>query len=383
MSSSNENLDPTVRSAGGAIGLPGHYICSNDIHELETSRIFLKSWICLGRIEYVIAGSGLWPVEVEGNALLVARTDSVEDNQVKIFRNFCRHRGSRLVTQESCTKLGQRIQCPYHAWTYDRSGNLVSAPNMAQVDDFETADFGLFELPSGVWHGFVWVWLGDADEASVHSLESFLDPLRKVAVDWGFEDLNIGATLEYEVAANWKLIFQNYSECYHCPSVHPALNRLTPFQGSSNELDAGPILGGPMQLSDDCQTMSGTGNWVGDVLPGLDDQQRRGVFYFTVSPTMFVSAHPDYVLIHYLDRKSVGRTIVKCDFLFPKKVVERKQFDPADAVDFWDLTNRQDWEVCELSQLGMSEMAYVPGPYSNLESIVAAFDRWYLNALGE
>lgn len=132
-----------------------------------------------------------------------------------------------------------------------------------------------------------------------------------------------------------------------------------------------------MQLSDDSESMSTNGKAVGGILPNLNADQRRAVAYYTVFPSFFLSAHPDYVLIHRIERAKVGSTKVVCQFLFHPDSIAMPNFDPAPAVDFWDLTNRQDWEVCELAHRGITNVAYEPGPYSDLESVVAAFDRHY------
>jgi Rieske 2Fe-2S family protein len=159
--------------------------------------------------------------------------------------------------------------------------------------------------------------------------------------------------------------------------VHPALNRLTPYKQSSNDLVEGPILGGPMNLADDCQTMSSDGQFVGRYLPNLNAHQRRIVFYYTVFPSLFISLHPDFVMLHYLRRANFDQTLVTCQFLFHPDSTRQMAFDPQRAIEFWDQTNRQDWHVCELTQRGMSDPGYRPGPYSNLESMLAAFDRHY------
>jgi Rieske 2Fe-2S family protein len=159
------------------------------------------------------------------------------------------------------------------------------------------------------------------------------------------------------------------------------LNQLTPFRDSTNDLTEGAILGGPMSLAQDCQSMSSDGKLAGLLLPSLNSQQTRAVYYFTIFPSMFLSLHPDYVLIHRLERISLQQTRVVCQFLFHPDSMNDSAFDPSRAIEFWDSTNRQDWHVCELTQVGMSNRGYVPGPYSDLESIVAAFDRHYLSAL--
>ena len=257
---------------------------------------------------------------------------------------------------------------------------------MQGVEDFAVEDHGLIEVASATYAGFVWINF-DPDQSLQLSndqlLAQWLSPIADRFENWRVSELKVAHEIRYEVAANWKLIFQNYSECYHCPSVHPMLNRLTPYQGSSNDLESGPILGGPMSLGDDSQTMSTDGKFAGLPIEGLSKDQLGSVHYFTICPTMFLSLHPDYVLIHRLERIDVGNTKVICQFLFHPNTIKADDFDPSQAIEFWDLTNQQDWEVCELAQAGMSDPAYIPGPYSNLESVVAAFDEYYLGLMPE
>ena len=359
------------RSAGGAFGLNRQYVTCPEIYQRETENIFSRSWICVGHVSS-FRETGLKPIQIEDHKLFL----TLEGERVRTFRNFCRHRGSQLVSEENCGSIGQRIQCPYHAWTYERDGALVAAPNMEGVEEFDSGKFGLIEVPCETVGGFVWICMEPTQSAS-----EFLRPIDQQFADWTTEHLQVAVTLTYEVAANWKLIFQNYSECYHCPNVHPLLNRLTPYKGSMNDVDSGPILGGPMQLSHDSESMSIDAKLVGTPLPNLSDEQLRCVNYFTIFPSMFLSTHPDYVLVHRIQRMDIDCTKIICEFLFHPDCIESDQFDLAKAVEFWDLTNRQDWEVCELAQSGMEDREYIPGPYSDLESVVAAFDKHYFEQM--
>ncbi len=379
---SREMSDTYRRTSQGAVGLAGKYVNCPEVYSRESAKLFNRNWLCVGRTSEADA-SGFLVCEIEGNHLFVCRGD---DGQIRAFRNFCRHRGSRLVTSEHCEGLIERIRCPYHAWAYDRQGRLVAAPNMHEVEGFSKDDYGLLQVDCEIWHGFVWIRLTFPDselEAEQRSLENFLEPLNRHAEAWSLSELQVGREIVYTVDANWKLIFQNYSECYHCPSVHPALNRLTPYKGSSNDLEEGPILGGPMKLAEDCATMSTHGVAVGKPLPNLSEEQRQIVAYYTLFPTLFISLHPDYVLLHRLKRLSVDATEVVCQFLFHPQTMGQPDFDPIPAVEFWDMTNQQDWHVCELAHQGMREPGYVPGPYSNLESVLAAFDRHYLSQMAQ
>lgn len=368
----NESTPPP-RSAQGAYGIAGEYVTSEAIYQREYDSIFSRRWLCAGRLEELDPNSNCLPISLEKQSLFLTRDEA---GTIRAFRNFCRHRGSQLVTEANCSSMGKRIQCPYHAWTYSRSGDLTSAPNMAENENFDAKAHGLLEVRCEVFGGFIWINFNPEE-----SVSQWLQPVAQYFQDWQISDLRIKHELIYDVEANWKLIFQNYSECYHCPIVHPMLNRLTPYQGSSNELDEGSILGGPMGLAEASQTMSCDGKYAGPPIANLNPDQLRSVYYFTICPTMFLSLHPDYVLIHRIERIDTGNSKVICQFLFPTESSNQQKLAPDQAIEFWDITNRQDWNVCELAQKGMSDPAYQPGPYSHLESVVAAFDRNYLSEL--
>lgn len=361
------------RSAKGAFGLSSDQVTSREIFDLETDRIFNREWVCVGRVSELDSQSQSLPIEIENHLLIVIRNDA---GQLNCFHNICRHRGSQLVDEYNCSDVGKKLVCPYHAWSYDRDGELVSAPNMNEVDSFDRSKFGLRSVACREWEGFIWINIDGRKDFDTH-----MNEFSKRVAPWTMSELRTHMSIEYVVSANWKLIFQNYSECYHCPTVHPMLNRLTPYKASSNEIQAGPILGGPMSLADQAKTMSMDGKLAADVLPGLSEEQARTVSYFTLFPTMFISQHPDYVLTHRLERWSTDQTRVVCEFLFHPEALEKPSFSPDGAIEFWDMTNRQDWKVCELAQAGMSADGYVPGPYSNLESIVAAFDKHYTKVM--
>jgi len=373
-------MNSNSRSALGQHALPRDYLVSDSIYQLETERVFSGHWLYVCH-ENEIGESGCLRVCARESNLIIVRGDG----GLRAFHNFCRHRGSELVTEKNCDSIGGRIQCPYHAWTYDRNGELVAAPNMTDQDGFDKTEFGLMQVDCETWHGFVFVRFRNQNMGSEgndsNSLSEFLSPLELQANDWSFARLKIAKSIVYEVEANWKLLFQNYNECYHCPTVHPALNQLTPYKGATNDLDEGPILGGPMSLSNESESMTSDGKAVGQILPRLNEDQKRAVLYYTIFPSFFLSAHPDYVLIHRIERVGAKKSKVVCQFLFHDESTSQAGFDPTPAIEFWDLTNKQDWNVCELAQKGVSDIAYQPGPYADLESIVAAFDRHYRSVI--
>ncbi|MDQ3248704.1 MAG: aromatic ring-hydroxylating dioxygenase subunit alpha, partial [Chloroflexota bacterium] len=228
------------------------------------------------------------------------------------------------------------------------------------------------------WEGFVLLNLALNPEPFATTFAPIIDRFQR----WGLPELQVAHTVEYDVQANWKLIFQNYNECYHCPTVHPALNQLTPYRNSNNDLEAGAFLGGPMAMSQPNGSMTMSGQVCAAPLAHLRAADLNLVYYYTIFPSFFLSLHPDYVLVHRLERINPARTRIVCEWLFHPNAIAQPGFSALDAVDFWDLTNRQDWQMCELAQQGVSSRAYTPGPYAELENVPAAFDREYLRVMG-
>ncbi len=352
--------------------LPAKYFLSPDIFIIEQEQVFRQCWLNVGHQSEFSAGE-VRAINVAGVQVLVTCD---EHGAIHAMHNVCRHRGTQLL-EEGAKTCDHRIRCPYHAWTYSTAGQLVAAPNMATADGFDVASYRLASIDCATWLGFVFVRL----QPSAATLDESFDRLTSLVRPWLVAPLVVKHEIQYEVAANWKLLFQNYNECYHCPSVHPQLQKLSAYDSASNHLDAGSILGGPMMLRDDVETMSTTGRLTGKRFADLDELQVHQVCYFTIYPNMFLSLHPDFVLVHRLQPISPDKTQILCQFLYHADCQQDPSFDDAPSVEFWDTTNRQDWHVCELTQRGVSSPAYVPGPYSNLESLLAAFDEHYLSTL--
>ena len=181
-------------------------------------------------------------------------------------------------------------------------------------------------------------------------------------------------THQYDVEANWKVIVENYQECYHCSMIHPELCRVSPPTSGENIERDGNWVGGWMELREGAETMSLDGRSGGVAMARLDEHELSTVMYVAVLPNLLISLHPDYVMTHLLVPITPDRTRITCSWAFPREVAEKPDFSPAYAVDFWDLTNRQDWAVCELQQLGTASDVYTPGRYSLMEDMVHAFD---------
>jgi Rieske 2Fe-2S family protein len=392
--------------AAGAKTLAQQYFVSPEVFAEEQDKIFSKQWVLAGHQSQLAEAGDYFVAEVASESLIIVRD---KGGELHGFYNVCRHRGTRL--REDRNGHLSAIQCPYHAWTYGLDGRLIGAPHMDDVPGFDKADYSLHPVSLALWEGFIFVNLADAStrhggqaaRAGYMSLEEWFAPLAGKFSRWNLPSLRSAKRIEYEVRANWKLIFENYSECYHCPGVHPELSKISRYDSSENDLTDGPFLGGFMRIGKGKSlTMSGKACALGiadssrahDRAPARnrnpsqeiendydhehEHDGKNRVFYYSIFPNMLLSLHPDYVMVHQLLPQSPERTLIFCNWFFHLGAFEREDFKPEDAIEFWDMVNKQDWHVCELSQQGISSRAYEPGPYSARESIPAAWDREYL-----
>jgi glycine betaine catabolism A len=359
---------PTLRSLPDARTLPASLYISPEGLRLEQEGLFARMWVCVGREEDIPSAGDYFMHEIAGDSIVIARGS---DGVVRAFYNVCRHRGARLLDAQ-CGKGLSRVVCPYHAWTYRLDGSLAQVPRMEE--GFQREGFSLTPVRLGTWAGFIFLNLDDAAEP----LEQYLADLPDLT-RFKMEDLRVGRRIEYEVAANWKLICENYSECYHCPGVHPQLFRISDHIARHERVpESGACFnGGPMMMRDGYETMSMSGKRTVPIISGLKPEDHRFVYYYVIYPNLLLSPHPDYVLTHTAWPVAPGRTRIVCEFLFTQEALARPDFDPTDMVEFWDVTNRQDWGLCERVQQGARSRGYRPGPYQPSEDCVHTFDRWY------
>jgi Rieske 2Fe-2S family protein len=367
------NVAPEFRKTtetftAGAKTLGQRYFISPEIFAQEQEKIFSEQWVLVGHQSQIAKAGDYFTTEVAGESLIILRD---KRGAIHGFYNVCRHRGSRLI--ENRNGQSTAIQCPYHAWTYALDGRLIGAPHMDEVPGFDKADYSLHAVNLAVWEGFIFVNLAD----SPAPLAGWFKPLAGKFARWNLSALRPAKRIEYDVRANWKLIFENYSECYHCLGVHPELSKISPSDSAENDLTEGPFLGGFMRIAKG-KSLTMSGNACALAIGSFGEHDFHLVFYYSIFPNMLLSLHPDYVMVHQLWPQSPERTLVFCDWLFNPEAFKRSDFEPDDAVKFWDMVNRQDWHVCELSQQGIASRAYEPGPYSARESIPAAWDREYL-----
>ncbi len=360
--------------------LPGRFYADPDIFRQEQEQIFARCWTCVGLATAVPQPGDFLTTEVADESILIVRG---QDGHLRAFLNVCRHRGARLCVEPHGNLAGRVIQCPYHAWSYALDGRLIGAPNMRDSVGLPAAAFGLSPVPIAVWHGLIWVNLS-SDPLPVESQLAPLISERLGSVEnlerYSMETLSIGATVTYDVAANWKLLVENFMECYHCAVVHPELSRLVPSFRAGYAYQEG--IGAT--FAEGVETLTLNGRRTRPLLPGLRPEDDRTYYGLVLRPNVFVNLHPDYVLIHRLEPQGPDRTRVICQWLFAPDIVAASDFDPSDAVEFWDLVNRQDWAMCERCQLSMRSRAYAEGGiFAPLEAHIRRFNDWVLKQLGQ
>ncbi len=358
---------------GGARTLPRDYYSSPEIFAEEREAIVGTRWLCVGRADR-IPRAGDYLLQQAGAANVIVVRDRA--GTLRAFHNTCRHRGTRLC--EALTgNVGERITCPYHAWTYGLDGRLMGAPSTADLEGFDKADYPLHPVALAEWEGFLFINLARRPQPFAEAFAPLIGRFGR----FNLPQLVAARRIAYDVEANWKLLFQNYSECYHCSPVHPALVKITPATSGENDLFEGPFLGGYMIINEDKGSLTMSGRACGVPVGDLPAEDLTRVYYYSIFPNMLLSLHPDYVMYHTLWPVDPGHTRITCEWLFHPASLAGG-YDVDDGVNFWDMTNRQDWHICEQSQLGIMSPAYTPGPYSPRESLSVAFDRELLSALG-
>lgn len=354
------------RTTESASLLPPRVYHDPAVLEYELESWFAKGWVCVGREEDAPLPGSYVLTQLCGENIILVRDQTGE---LRAFFNFCRHRGATLVVEPS----GRipRFQCPYHAWVYDLDGTLHQPRHTDMLENFDLDEWGLAPVNLGIWQGLVFINISN----DAPPLLEYLDDMPGYFERYDLAGLRRARQIDYEVAANWKAIVENYSECYHCPGVHPQLNKITPYNLGEWLPSEGPWTGSWMPVTGDHETLTMDGQLHGRAfVEGTTENDHGKIYYFVVWPNLLISLHPDYLMTHRIVPLAPDKTFIACEWFFEPESMAKPDFDPSDAVDFWDLTNRQDWQVCEWQQQGTRSRAYAAGRYTGMEAGVHSFD---------
>ncbi|MBG0560370.1 aromatic ring-hydroxylating oxygenase subunit alpha [Actinoplanes aureus] len=359
--------------------LPGRYYTDPALFAREQELIFERMWFCAARGADLAAPGAFRTVTVGRENVLVSRG---RDGGARAFLNVCRHRGAQLCAEESGS-VRRNFRCTYHAWAYDLDGRLVAAPNLVKMPDVDRDEYGLHRVHVREWLGYVWVCLADEPPpferdvmgACVERLGD-LDAIER----YRLASLTVGRRIRYDVRANWKLIVENFMECYHCSTIHPELVHVLPeFAGG---YAAQYYVGHGAEFGPDVDgfTVDGSGGLA--TIETISDEQDRRYYAITIKPQVFVNLVPDHVILHRMFPLAADRTIVECDWLFRPDVVASGA-DLRPSVELFHRVNQQDFDACERCQPGMASRAYAAGGVLvPSEHHIATFHQWVRETIG-
>jgi glycine betaine catabolism A len=360
--------------------LPGTYYTDETVFALEQERIFEAMWFCVVRSDDLPTAGSFRTVQVGRENLLVSRSRT---GAIRAFFNVCRHRGARLTTEESGA-VKRAFQCGYHAWTYDLDGKLIAAPNLTKMPDIDRVDYGLRRVAVREWLGYVWVCLADEPPSFEDTvLREVVDRLGTVEMldHYDVPALKVGRRIVYDVKANWKLIVENFMECYHCATIHPELTEVLPE--FADGYAAQYFVGHGAVFGDQIEGFTVDGSAGVDRIPTIDDDQDRRYYAITIKPQVFVNMVPDHVIVHRMFPLAPDRTVIECDWLYLPGVVE-SGVDVAKSVELFDRVNRQDFEACEKTQPSMSSRMYANGGVLvPSEHHIGIFHEWLQSKLAD
>jgi glycine betaine catabolism A len=361
--------------------LDGRQYTDQAVFAAECERIFERQWYYAGRADEIPAPGRFIRRQVGRESVLLVRG---KDRQIRGFLNVCRHRGAQLCLTEA-GETGNAFHCPYHNWIYGLDGALITAPNWRAMAQLDKSRFGLHPVHAQVFEGLIWVSLaGDPPP-----LASQLAPqISYRLADYGkFErygvgELAVGGRAEYDVAANWKLIYENFQECYHCNHIHPELAKTIP-QFSSPAMGTGGYDTSGYPIAADRASFSLTGQTVLPRLPGLRPED-EGLFYgMVLLPNCFLSLTSDHVIVHRFEPVAADRTRAVCEWLFPPQTLADARHDVSDAVALFGRVNEQDFAAAQWCQPNMSSRGYARGgvlvPSEQL--VITRFYDWYRHSL--
>ncbi len=367
--------------------LPSSWYLEDDIFKLEREHIFLKEWFCVGREEAWPNNGDHQVLDVMGESIIVVRN---KEGILRGFYNVCVHRGARLCPTAEENKnsdgvkvhggvmKGKLIMCPYHTWSYDLDGNLINAPHMTAEMGFDSKGVHLHPVSVECFGGFVFV---NMTPDTAPSFEKHVKNLKDNFSRYQFADLKIGKTIHYDIDANWKVICENYNECYHCGPVHPELCEIVPAFKENGAVDLDWDRGVPHREGATTFTVDGTTKR--RAFPDLNDDEQVRHKGDLLYPNMFLSLAKDHVVAFIFWPLDAGHTRLDCYFLFEPYEMDKDDFDPSDAVDIWHLVNRQDWNICERVQQGMSARVHTRGMFSPMEDWNLDIRKYVSDAIGE
>lgn len=358
--------------------LPGSDYTSEATWSEERERIWFGGWICVGRAEEIPEPGDYLVRDLAGESIFIVRN---RGGEVRAFYNVCAHRGTRLLDDEpACGHVNKVVKCPYHAWSYDLDGRLVGTPNVDEDEFFERADYPLHGVAVGTYAGFLFVNLSDEPGDLVASLREGTESITNFE-RYRMDELRVGHRIVYEVAANWKIVVENFNECLHCPTIHPELVQVVPLYRFGEVWDEETRDDGNWMI-EGATSFTKTGRSTLPTFPDLLPDDLR-MYYGTYQfPNLMLNLHPDAGMYYIALPKGPRHTTVVSEYLFRPETIASPDFAPEPVVELWDLISRQDWEVCTRAQTGVGSRSYARGVYPRKDRFLFDFNERYRREMG-
>ena len=391
--------------------LPRAFYHDPDVYRAEIEQIWRSGWIFVAHDCEIPTSGDYLTIEIDDDSLLVCRDDS---GRINAFYNVCRHRGTRLC-EETAGHVG-RIVCPYHQWTYDRSGKLCSARGMDA--DLKFDEWALLPVSVTTAAGMIYISLAE----NPPTFEKVGKRISEAAAPQGFESAKVACAIDYEIEANWKLVWENNRECYHCNANHPQYIRANFDHYNQDDTPEAIRTEMSKQLDRNRAHLAETGLEATHETPGMasfpdpdhpegwcainrtvlvedyvsetmDGRQVAplmgeytdplvGTLRMRTMPNMWNHSSCDHAVTTRLIPAGPAKTLARVVWLVDRDAVEGRDYELESLLPFWQLTSEQDWDLCARAQSGISSRAYRPGPLSTYkEWNVEAFIRWYLDRL--
>lgn len=390
----------TARRPG--FSLPQALYTDPDLFAWDVERVFLRHWLLAGHVSRIPEAGRFFLYQVGGESVILARG---RDGDVHALHNVCRHRGSRVALQSE--GKAHSFACPYHAWTYGLDGRLLGAP--AMPEDFDRAGYGLKACPVRVAHGMIFLYLGDGDPPD---LGPVLDDIEPFVKPYRLAEAKLAVRQEWEIGANWKLVVENFAECYHCRPTHPeycavmdhaladsarapeqveAFARQTAdwekraralghFTGSIPSSAETLHCAGRMPIGGGRLCSSRTGKPLAPLMGDFRDFD-GGYTSFRIHPAAYFLSPCDHAVFCRFTPLAVDRTLQEMYWLVRPDAEPGRDYDPDELAWLWRITTEQDKTIIEDNQKGVAARAYEPGPYSRAETGPDQFVRWYLKQI--
>jgi Rieske 2Fe-2S family protein len=369
-----------------------------DVYQQDLEQIWHKEWIFAGHTIEIAKAGEYMTIQVGDYPVVIVRDDA---GNVRAFHNACRHRGSRVCSEAK--GKAAKLVCPYHKWTFGLDGKLLFAGNMGEK--FNNDDHGLMPVNCEVVNSYIYICVAD----KAPDFEQFRKDLSPFIAPHNLENSKVAHEANLIEDGNWKLVFENNRECYHCDANHPELlnsfveNLSVAGVGGDDDpelvahWDKCEAAGLPSRLVMDTQgqyrmtriplsakAVSYTMDGQPAVNGRLDDSNVEDIgalLYFNY-PSTWNHFLGDFALSFRVLPLNSGQTLVTTKWLVPKDAVEGVDYDIDNLTKVWLDTNDQDKQLVEETFRGVSSPSYIPGPFSDIaENGVCQFVDWYCDTM--